>query len=90
VTRNELTRKVHEVHGGLTLASAHEVVSTVLQSLHDGLVEDGRVVLSGFGTFKVVTRKERVGRDIRRGVSVSIPPCRDVVFIPSRKEKGTD
>jgi len=89
MTRADLTRKVHDAHGGLTLAHAHALVTTVFQVIEEGLVKDGKVVLSGFGTFRVVSRKERVGRDIRRGVAVPIPSRCDVVFVPSRRDKET-
>ena len=85
MTRVELAKKVYAAHGGMTFAAAQEVVSHVLDLMTDGLVREGRLVISGFGTFRVVKRKSRTGRDMGKGLPVQIPERKTVVFIPSRK-----
>lgn len=85
MTRAELAKKVHETHGGMTYQQARQTVETVLALLSEGLCRDGRLLLSGFGTFKVVERKARTGRDLGKGSPVRIPTRKTVVFVPSRK-----
>ena len=85
MTRAELTRKIHEAHGGLTLQAAKDIVDLVFELLQKGLVEEGHVVLSGFGTFRVVRRKERRGWDIGKRSPVKVPARKDVTFVPSRR-----
>ncbi|MEJ2368517.1 MAG: HU family DNA-binding protein [Acidobacteriota bacterium] len=84
MTRLDIAKKVHSAHGGLTLPQAKALVDEVLDSIKDGLVEEGHVVLSGFGTFRVVRRKPRMGRDLAKGVPVPVPARNGLVFIPSR------
>ena len=85
MTRVELAKKVYAAHGGVTFASAQQIVGTVLDLMMEGLTQEGRLVISGFGTFKVVKRKSRTGRDMGKGLPVQIPERKTVVFIPSRK-----
>ncbi len=85
MTRVELAKKVYAAHGGMTFAAAQQVVSQVLDLMTDGLTQEGRLVISGFGTFRVVRRKSRTGRDMGKGLPVQIPERKTVVFIPSRK-----
>lgn len=85
MTRIELARRIYEAHGGVTFATAQELVGVVLDLMTQGLTEEGRLVVSGFGTFKVVKRKSRTGRDMGKGLPVKIPERKTVVFVPSRK-----
>lgn len=85
MTRAELTRRIHEAHGGLTLQAAKALVDQVFDLLQEGLLEEGHVVLSGFGTFRVVLRKERRGWDIGKRSPVRVPARKDVIFVPSRR-----
>ena len=81
----DLVRKVYEAHGGLTQAEAAGVVDQVLLLMTAGLRGDGYLLISGFGTFKVVERKARTGRDLEKGEPIAIPGYRTVVFVPSKK-----
>ena len=75
--------------------TGHEVgnVGAVMDGAIDGFIEavsraleDGdRVELRGFGTFKVVRRAARTGRNPRAGTHVSIPSRAMPVFKPSRE-----
>lgn len=85
MTRVELAKKVYLAHGGITFASAQEIVGSVLELMMEGLTKEERLVISGFGTFKVVKRKSRTGRDMGKGLPVQIPERKTVVFVPSRK-----
>lgn len=69
----------------MTYASAQQVVEQVLEAMVEGICTEGRLVVSGFGTFRVVKRKARTGRDLSKGQPVSIPERNTVVFVPSRQ-----
>jgi nucleoid DNA-binding protein len=88
MTRAELARRVYRAHGGITYQAAQVLVEEVIQGMTTGLSETGRLVISGFGTFKVVERKARMGRDMGKGTPVRIPSRKTVVFVPSRKWSG--
>jgi DNA-binding protein HU-beta len=69
----------------MTYASSQQVVEQVLEAMMEGICTEGRLVVSGFGTFRVVKRKARTGRDLSKGQPVSIPERNTVVFVPSRQ-----
>lgn len=56
------------------------LVDTVLAGIRNGLVDDGSVTLSGFGTFEVKPRKERIGRNPQTGAPIKIEAGRRVGF----------
>ncbi len=63
---------------------AHAVVDHVLSTIMNGLKEDEKVMLSGFGTFKIVKKKERRGRNPRTGEEIRIKKSEVPRFIPSQ------
>jgi integration host factor subunit alpha len=54
----------------------------------DGIVQDGKLKLSGFGTFDVLSKGERLGRNTKTGEDVMITPRRTVSFSLSQKLKS--
>jgi len=72
MTKNELIERVAK-KVGLTKKAAQESVATVLSSIKDALAKGDKVVLTGFGTFKVRTRAARKGRNPQTGSAIQIP-----------------
>ncbi len=50
--------------------------------------KDGKVTLAGFGTFKKVRRKARIGRNPQTGEALKIKARNSVTFKPGQKLKG--
>lgn len=59
---------------------AERLVRTVLETIEQGLREDGTVTIAGFGTFEVKSRKARVGRNPRTGEPIQIAEGRRIGF----------
>ncbi len=68
----------------LTRAQARKVVNLILEEIGDALARGERVTLVGFGTFQVVDRKPRKGRNPRTGEPIEIPGKKVVKFIPGK------
>ncbi len=72
---------------GESKSSAERAVNAfvcgVIESLHKGR----HVTLSGFGTFVVMKRAARNGRNPRTGKAITIPPAKVPRFRPSRNLK---
>ena len=83
------TDLVNEVASSIdmTKGDASIVVSTMVDSMIDGLLETGKLALSGLGTFSVVTRNARVARNPQTGEPVDVPAKRVVKFKISSKLK---
>lgn len=60
--------------------SATRLLDTVLDGIRKGLLEEGSVTITGFGTFEVKQRKPRVGRNPHTGEPIQIAAGRRVGF----------
>lgn len=69
---------------GLTKTDTALIVERFLATVAEALREDQHIEIRGFGTFKVVRRAPRTGRNPKSGETVSIPSRPVPVFKPSR------
>lgn len=67
-----LTRRISEMTG-YRLNETTEFIRAFKEALTQGLLEDRRVSLRDLGTFEVVERKERQGRNPNNNELVTIP-----------------
>ncbi len=58
---------------GLTKKTCREAVDTVTSVITESLARGEKVTLVGFGSFKVITRKARRGRNPQTGEEIQIP-----------------
>ena len=73
---------------GLSRTESAELVQSVLDEICDAAARGETVKLSGFGSFVVRSKGERVGRNPKTGVEVPILPRRVMVFKPSNVLKA--
>ena len=79
---------VNEVAGVVsTKKEAQAAVDCVLTSIKDALKKGKDVSLAGFGTFKVVKRKARKGRNPATGETIKIKAKKVPKFVPSKTMK---
>jgi integration host factor subunit alpha len=82
VTREELMEVVRQ-QLGLSRVGSSEMVQQVLEKICAILAAGESMKLSGFGTFTVREKSQRVGRNPKTGVEVPIEPRRVITFNPS-------
>jgi DNA-binding protein HU-beta len=70
-----------------TKKAAQEAVDCVLTSITKSLKKGDDVTLTGFGTFKVVKRKARKGRNPFTGEEIKIKATKAPKFSPSKALK---
>lgn len=72
-----------------TKAAAERAIEAVLRAVESGLRRDRRVVISGFGAFRVTHMPAADRRNPRTGETVKVKPRRKVLFraSPSLKQK---
>lgn len=87
MTKAELVEKINEKVEGLTKGKAEEVFNAILDCLKEALTEKQDVVLTGFGTFKVVTRAARKGHNPQTREEIDIPERQVVKFNPAKALK---
>lgn len=83
MTKADLVAKIAE-KAGLTKADAERSLNAFLESVQDVLAGEGKLTLTGFGTFVVDQRKARTGRNPRTGEELRIPACKVVKFRPGK------
>lgn len=88
MTKADLVAKIAG-KSGITKAGAERALNAFLESVEDVLVEDGKLTLTGFGTFAVESRQERTGRNPRTGAAIKIPASKVVKFRPGKNLKDS-
>jgi integration host factor subunit alpha len=83
LTRADLSDVVHR-RLGLSRAESAGVVERVLHHMCHALSEGQNVKISGFGTFILRDKGQRIGRNPKTGVEVPIAPRRVMTFRASQ------
>jgi nucleoid DNA-binding protein len=86
VTKKELIELVAK-KGNLTNKAAKESVTVFLGGIKDALKRGEKVVITGFGTFSVRSRKQRKGRNPKTGESITIKARKAPGFTPGKSLK---
>ena len=82
ITRRSLSNKIYQ---GLGFSKNFSLtfIDNFFETLQLELIKSSRVKISSFGTFKVVSKKERIGRNPKTKVEAIIRPRKVVKFKPS-------
>ena len=83
LTRADLADVVHN-RLGLSRAESAQLVERVLHHMCHALSEGENVKISGFGSFVLRDKGERIGRNPKTGVEVAIAPRRVMTFRASQ------
>ncbi len=79
MTRANLAEIVHR-DIGLSRADSANLVEQILTHMCEALAEGENVKISGFGSFVLRDKGERVGRNPKTGIEVPIAPRRVLTF----------
>ncbi|WP_159976019.1 MULTISPECIES: integration host factor subunit alpha [unclassified Novosphingobium] len=86
LTRAEIAEAIHKKLG-ISRAESLAMVESILQQMCSALSNGENVKISGFGTFLLRDKGERVGRNPKTGVEVPITPRRVMTFRASQMLK---
>jgi len=64
--------------------AAEKALNGLLSSMAEAMEEGERVTLVGFGSFSIVKRAKRLGRNPKTGEVIPIPPRKVVKFRPGK------
>ncbi|MCL4408312.1 MAG: HU family DNA-binding protein [Thermotogae bacterium] len=87
MNRKELINAVAE-ETGYTKKEVGSVLEWVLNSITEALKNNEKVQLVGFGTFEVVSRAARQGRNPQTGKAIKIPARRSPKFKAGKNFKN--
>ena len=86
LTRAAIAEAIHK-SVGLSRSEALAMVEAILQHMCEALANGENVKISGFGTFLLRDKGERIGRNPKTGVEVPITPRRVMTFRASQMLK---
>ncbi len=88
MTKADIVNQIAEATG-LTKTDTSTVVEGMLASVITAMQRGEHIEIRGFGTFKVVNRAPRTGRNPKTGDVVKIPSRPVPVFKPSRELRAS-
>ena len=86
MTKRELIEIVAK-KANLTSKAARDSVQAFINSIRDALKRGEKVVITGFGTFSVRKRAERIGRNPKTGEKITISARKAPGFTPGKTLK---
>ena len=84
ITRSDFANRLRE-RFGLTTADALTLVDIVFDEIRESLIHGEEVKFAGFGSFKILTKPQRMGRNPKTGESAVISARRVASFRPSNE-----
>ncbi len=84
MTRADLSDSLHR-NIGLSRAESSKIVDSILEHMTVSLANGEHLKITGFGTFTVREKAERIGRNPKTGVEVPIAPRKVLSFRPSQQ-----
>ncbi len=88
MNKDDLSTAVYNAHGGLSFNDARRVVDLFLEIIKGRLSRGEKVLISGFGCFRIVKRKDRKGINPQTGQPIIIPGRKAITFKPSKHLKS--
>ncbi|SHK16007.1 HU family DNA-binding protein [Thermocrinis minervae] len=90
MTKDLLASKLFQKLQGKNISKrkAKKIVRAIFEEIKGGLLKDGVVKISSFGTFRLKSYKAKTVKLPTEGKQVYIPPKEKVTFIPSKKLIG--
>tara|TARA_Y100000590_G_scaffold325840_1_gene369706 strand:- start:1740 stop:2051 length:312 start_codon:yes stop_codon:yes gene_type:complete len=73
MVRSELIQKLCDQHPNLLRKDIEKILEIIFLEITEALCRGENVEIRGFGTYKIVERKARVGRNPKNSESVQIP-----------------
>ena len=81
-TRKDLTNKIYQ-NLGFSKNYSSTIIDNFFETLIQELIRSNKIKISSFGTFKVINKKKRIGRNPKTRESAIILPRKVVKFTPS-------
>jgi len=81
-TRRDLSRKIYQTLGFSKNLSS-KIIDDFFEILVSEIIKKNKVKISSFGSFSVLSKKERIGRNPKTKIEAKILPRKVVKFKPS-------
>ena len=84
ITRSDFANRLRE-RFGVTTADAFKLVDIIFEEIRESLIHGEEVKFAGFGSFKILEKNQRMGRNPKTGAAAIISARRVVSFRPSNE-----
>tara|TARA_B100000963_G_C22632017_1_gene675441 strand:+ start:3555 stop:3854 length:300 start_codon:yes stop_codon:yes gene_type:complete len=85
LTKKEISKKIN-IKIGLSTSYSEKISNSLLIVLKD-LIKKEEVVIKNFGSFRILLKKERIGRNPKNNETFKINPRKSLVFKVSKNFK---
>ncbi len=82
INRKNLTEKVHK-NLGFSKNFSSKIIDDFFEEIILEVINSSKIKISNFGTFSVLYKKERIGRNPKTKIAAKIKPRKVVKFKPS-------
>lgn len=72
---------------GLSMTDSKKAIEAFMDTVVEGVKEDGKIQFTGFGTFELKERAERVGKHPKTKEDIVIPASRTIAFKAGKETK---
>ena len=79
ISKNDILENIKH-HHGLPISFSEKIFNFIFDIIIEGLERDGMLKIKGFGTFKVLRKNSRTGRNPKTKTKYQIKPRNVVVF----------
>jgi len=86
INKNNVLREIYS-NLGIPLAFSGKILDLILDIITEGLKKNNKVKISGFGTFKIINKVSRIGRNPKSKQVYMIKARKVVSFYPSKEIK---
>ena len=83
ITREDISEYINSEFG-LSKYDCNNIVNEIIEQIISGLIDDNVVKIHNFGTFKLRQKDQRIGRNPKTKIEVTILPRKVISFIPSK------
>lgn len=83
LTKREIARAINDAEPAVSIGEAVGLVDTIFLAVRRGLGQGDKVMITNFGTFRVVERAARRGVNPATGEPMTIPAHHTVTFTPA-------
>ena len=87
MVRSELLKKFCNQYPRLLRRDIEKILEIIFSEISEALSRDKNVEIRGFGTYKTIKRKARIGRNPRTGEQIQIAASQKVKFLPAKALK---
>ena len=81
-TRKDLSNKIFK-NVGFSKNLSQKIIYDLFENIITSIIKSNKIKISSFGTFSILNKKERIGRNPKTGVEAKISSRKVVKFKPS-------